>query len=167
MDSPPFAAIFEHLTDAVIILDENERVVYGNKEYFRITQLTNAENCYHISAVADINKLPKSTIFETYLIARDNSRLSVEFSVSTVPDWPERKILIARKLETRKWRDNIHKIGYESSMDSIVVHDLEGKILLKRSTLNCINSNELIFDLNQKFSFVLIIISTNINKTEK
>lgn len=131
MDSLPFAAIFENLTDAVIILDEKEHVIYGNNEFYQITQRnkSNPINC-HISEITDVNKLPKCIIFETYIIKKDGSRLAVEVSVSAVPDWPNRKILIARKLENRKWRDTIHKIGYESSLDSIVVHDIDGNLTL-------------------------------------
>jgi PAS domain S-box-containing protein len=130
MDSLPFAAIFENLTDAVIILDEKEHVIYGNNEFYQITQRnkSNPINC-HISEITDVNKLPKCIIFETYIIKKDGSRLAVEVSVSAVPDWPNRKILIARKLENRKWRDTIHKIGYESSLDSIVVHDIDGNLV--------------------------------------
>lgn len=126
MDSLPFAVVFENLTDVVIILDENEHIIYGNNEFYQITQLdkSNPINC-HISEVTDVNKLPKCIIFETNIIKKDKSRLAVEFSVSAAA-CPNRKILIGRKLEHRNWRDTIHKIGYESSLDAIVVHDLDG-----------------------------------------
>jgi PAS domain-containing protein len=49
MDSLPFAAIFENLTDAVIILDEKEHVIYGNNEFYQIITQRNKSKSHKLS----------------------------------------------------------------------------------------------------------------------